>query len=175
MTMTRLLADTGLTLPGEGLTRWIVRFAVAAYFVSLAIGIRWPQRDRLARLWWSIACAACLVHIGLAMHFYHDWSHAKAYAHTARQTRELIGLDWGGGVYFNYLFELIWSADVAWWWISPRSRETRPRWLVVLVHAYLLFIVFNATVVFGAGATRWMDVAALSVIAWMACRRSMTR
>ena len=36
------------------------------------------------------------------MHWEHDWSHAAALEHTANQTQDVVGVHWGGGLYFNY-------------------------------------------------------------------------
>jgi hypothetical protein len=159
--------------PGELLTLWTIRLSLAAYFLALA-ELLFSGHQRRERLWWTIGCLACLVHIALAMHFYHHWSHAAAYAETARQTRETIGLDWGGGIYFNYLFALVWLADVCWWWLWPGVRARRSLWISALLHGYLAFIFFNATVVFEDGPTRWMTLAVCGglAIAWVSTRWS---
>ena len=38
----------------------------------------------------------------------------KFQKNSARQTAEVFGLDWGGGLYVNYAFTAAWVADVAW-------------------------------------------------------------
>ena len=115
---------------------------------------------RWSRLAWTIGCALYLLHVACAFEYYHHWSHAEAYASTARQTEEAVGLDWGGGLYVNYAFTLVWLADVGWWWMNAPSYLARPRWFDGAVHAFLGFIVFNATVVFANGFSRWFGVAA---------------
>ena len=137
----------------------MIRLSVAAYFAALAEMLL-PGHQRRSRAWWTIGCLACLAHIALAMHVFHHGSHAAAVADTARQTRDAIGLDWGGGIYFNYLFAAIWSADVAWWWIAPQSRAGRRLSVSAALHLFLAFIVLNATVVFEQGAIRWASAAA---------------
>jgi hypothetical protein len=150
----------------ETFTRWTVWISVAAYI--LALGVTLSRSDwRWSRRWWTLGCLACVAHIGLAMHFFHGWSHAAAYADTARQTREAVGLGWGGGVYFNYVFAAAWIADVAWWWVRPDSRAARAQWLSAILHVYLAFIMFNATVVFEERATRWASAAAFAGLAVM--------
>jgi hypothetical protein len=141
---------------GELLTRWTVRLAVALYVASLALR-RWPRWRRLA---WTLGCGCYLLHVAFAFEYYHHWSHDEAYASTARQTAEVTGLDWGAGLYVNYAFTLIWLADVAWWWVAPASYASRPRWLEWSIQAFLGFIVFNATVVFASGFSRWLGIAA---------------
>jgi hypothetical protein len=148
--------------------RWSVRIALALYLLSLLLRI--GRRDRLARWVWSAGCLAFLLHVAAAFHFVHHWSHTAAYAETARQTAEITRLDWGGGLYFNYLFAAVWLADVIWWWVNPNGYESRPRWIEGFVQAFMAFIVFNATVVFGHGAISWVGAVAMVVLllVWIA-------
>src|SRR5437899_2188707 len=102
-----------LTTSGEhrvGSTVWTVRFALLCYATSLWLHLRpspgGGQRQAAARLFWTLGCLAYLAHVATAFHFAHDWSHARAYAHTADRTWELTGWRWGGGLYVNYLFTL---------------------------------------------------------------------
>lgn len=152
------------------MTRTSVWLCVAAYFLALALAQRHP---RWARVWWTVGCFACLVHIALAMHLVHHWSHTAAYADTARQTREATGLDWGGGIYFNYIFAALWLVDVVWWWVGSQARARRPKWLSAALHLFLAFIIFNATVVFESGILRWSVLAAIACLAvwWFRNRR----
>ena len=93
---------------GEFLTRGTIDLALVGFFGSwlLSVGARSCSRSTfsLARLAWSAGALLLLVHIGLAFHFYHDWSHSAAVADTARKTQESVGLAFGGGVWVNYLF-----------------------------------------------------------------------
>ena len=100
---------------GEWLTRWTVRIALSLYVLTAALRLADRER-RTARLAWTLGCALFLAHVAFAFHFFHNWSHGHAYAETARQTRELFGLDWGGGLYLNYVFTLAWAADAGYWW-----------------------------------------------------------
>lgn len=77
----------------------------------------------------------------------------------------MVGLDWGGGLYANYGFAAVWTADVCWWWLAPRRYLARPRGLEWAVQGFLAFMAFNATVVFGAGAVRWAGLAACLFLA----------
>ena len=103
---------------GELLTRWTIRIAVALYVASLASRIFSPRWSRLA---WTAGCALYLLHVACAFEYYHHWSHTEAYDSTAKQTAETVGLDWGGGLYANYAFTLVWLADVVWWWAGSES------------------------------------------------------
>lgn len=152
---------------GELLTRWTVRIAMALYVASLAtrnFSTRW------SRLAWTAGCVLYLFHVACAFEYYHHWSHAEAYVSTARQTAEVVGLDWGGGLYFNYAFTLIWLADACWWWAAEESYQARPRWIDWTVHGFLGFIAFNATVVFATGFSRWMGIASCVLLVFVAIR-----
>jgi hypothetical protein len=147
---------------GELAVRWTVRVALALYALAVA-GLLLGERGRgwrpAARWAWTLGCAAYLAHVGCAFHFFHGWSHAAAYAETARRTQELFGLDWGGGLYFNYLFTAVWAGDVLWWWAAPGAYEARPRWLGAAVHGFMAFMAFNGAVVFATGLIRWVALA----------------
>ena len=149
------------------LTHTTIWFALVGYAMGAAgdFATRSDRCARLARGAWTVGCALLVAHILCAFHFYHDWNHAAAVAETARQTREQIGVDSGWGVYVNYLFAAVWIADAAWWWVGETTRARRPRWLSVAVHAFLFFIVFNATIVFGGLAARTFGaIVCLSVV-----------
>ena len=157
---------------GEWLTRGTVWLALSLYVAAeMAAACKRDATGGFARWLSTIGGAAFLLHVVCAFHFYHQWSHAVAYADTARQTAEFAGWNWGGGLYVNYAFLLFWLADVAWWWLSPGSYAARPRTLHLLVHAFVLFIVFNATVVFGEGWVRVYGAAGLlALLASASCR-----
>jgi hypothetical protein len=89
---------------GEILTHWTVRIAIALYVAGLALRGYSPKWSRLA---WTGGCGFYLLHVACAFEYYHHWSHANAYAATARQTAAVVGLDWGGGLYVNYAFTLV--------------------------------------------------------------------
>lgn len=144
---------------GEVLTTLTVWVALAGYFAGAgAYALSRGRRgwDRFARASWTVGCAALLAHVACAFHFKHGWSHAAAYRDTARQTSEVFRIDWGGGLYVNYALAALWVADVGWWWGRGLVAYRRRAWpLTAAWHAFLLFVVFNATVVFGEGFVRW--------------------
>ncbi len=140
---------------GEWLTRSTAWLAFAAWFAALALARHRATPNRSpADLIWLAGAVLMLVHTALAFHIYHDWSHTAAVVETARQTRELTGLNWGGGVWLNYMFAAVWLGDALWRLASPASHARRPRWLAVVTHGFLAFIWFNATVVFGSWPMR---------------------
>lgn len=170
----------------ETLTRWTVRGAFALYVLALALRIRAANRaDRrpsadllplnlrrraadppvLARWLWTGACALLFAHVGFAFHGFHHWSHRAAYAETARQTAELFGIDWGGGLFANYAMLLVWLVDVFGWWHSGPPSLRRPALRTWLAQGFLAFMWFNATVAFGHGSVRWVGLAGFVTLA----------
>jgi hypothetical protein len=153
---------------GEILTRWTVRVALALYVLSLTLRAWAAGRSTwlsLARLAWTGGCMVFLLHIVCAFQFYHHWSHAAAYEATAQRTAEVTGLNWGGGLYANYVFAAVWLLDVGWWWLDSRCYLARRRMIEWSIQGLLGFIAFNATVVFGRGAIRWAGLAAIAFLA----------
>lgn len=159
---------------GELLTRGAVFAAlVLAVFGSaerLTAGDRPGPRRKQWMLWtrwaWTGGCLAYLVHVAAAFHYTYDWSHGVAYRATARQTAEVFGLDWGGGLYVNYAFTIAWMADVARrWWAGERYRRL-PGALATGWRLFFLFMVFNGAVVFGSTPARWLGaVVCLALVA----------
>lgn len=159
---------------GKILTLWTVWLAIVFYVAALFLYV---ARSRFARLLWTAGLALYAAHVCLAFHFFYDWSHTKAYGETARQTWELFGVNWGGGLYLNYLFTLIWLGDALWWWKGSAAYRERPLWIAVAVQSFLAFMFFNATVVFGQGLVRLMGIfatVALAAVALLALLRRKT-
>jgi hypothetical protein len=157
---------------GEFLTRVTIWAALAAYLagtVCYLLSRRRYRWDLAARLVWTFACVSLLAHVACAFHFYHGWSHDSAYRDTARQTAEVVGLNWGGGLYINYVLVAAWVADVVWWWRGLEAYRLRPAPLVAAWQGFLLFIFFNGTVIFEAGLLRWLGLCsylALALVWW---------
>jgi hypothetical protein len=152
---------------GELLIVWSARIVVLFYALRLAADflVADPtRRERWARWAWTAGCVLFLAHLGLAFHFLHRWSHASAVAHTAQRTNEVVGLSWGGGVYINYAFTILWVADVVWWWIRAARNEPTPAAAYWTVHAIFAFMFFNATVVFGPPFWKWIVLAGTCVL-----------
>ncbi|MFH5806150.1 hypothetical protein [Alienimonas sp. DA493] len=156
-------------MTGEALVVWTVRVALGLLTVGF-VGRR-LRFERLARGCWAAGAAAMGAHLAAAFAVEHDWSHAAAVRATTRRTKALTGIDWGGGVWINYLFAAVWAADAAWWLAAPRGHAARPRWLDVGVGAFLGFIAVNGAIVFESGPTRWAGVACCAAIAAAGCVR----
>ncbi len=161
---------------GELLTRLAMWVTLGGYGVGAAM--YWAARgrrqwDARARLAWTIGCVALLIHVAFAIHFYHHWQHASIVRETARQTAEVFGIYWGGGVYFNYALAIGWVADVVWWWRGLDVYRRRSQLVTAAWHGFLIFMFFNATVVFKAGFLRWLGLAlcaGLVLLWWRAAK-----
>jgi hypothetical protein len=152
---------------GELLIAWSARVVVAFYLLRLAADVLIAdpvRRDRWARWAWTLGCAVYLVHVAFAFQFLHHWSHAAAVEHAARRTFEVVGFEFGAGIFVNYVFTLLWIADVVLWWRRSLASKTVAPFYYWLVQAIFAFMMFNATVVFGPAFWRWVAAAALVVI-----------
>lgn len=153
---------------GDDLTRWSIRLAVACYlgrvFVDLRPGTRCTKRGakRKARWLWTCGCMLYIVHVACAFGFYHQWSHAVAYRHTAEQTAAATGIRWGGGLYLNYAFTALWLADLALWWRHGIDSPYRSRVYFWMLHSLFAFMMINATVVFGPPV--WKPIAVIAAV-----------
>lgn len=109
--------------------------------------------------WWAwpasmAGCLALCAHMLLAMASRHQWSHQAALLDTARQTAEVYGVAWGGGLWVNYAFAGLWMAWLTAWKASPARFWNQPRWQLWGARAFVFVIVLNAAVVFAAPQRR---------------------
>lgn len=151
---------------GAELIAWTVRLGVLCFALTVggwAAGLKGAHQERWLRWSWTIGWGLFVLHMLAAFHFQHGWSHQRAYADTAKQTGELIGWEFGGGVYFNYLMILLWGVDVCAWWLGWAAAAGYRVWRKVIV-AYLCFMIFNGVAVFKAGWVRWVGVAVCLVL-----------
>lgn len=159
---------------GALLVVWTIRLALVGYGAAL---FGWldafvcreaPERANHWPRWaWTAGCLCGWTHLAAAFQFVHGWSNASAVAATAAETQAVLGVAFGGGVYFNYLFGLLWTADVARLWITDKPW---PRGFAWFLHGYLFLIVFSGAIVFEPGATRYVSLAVLllaaCILAW---------
>jgi hypothetical protein len=130
---------------GQAITVWLARASAVAYVIALLL--RATSFSRAARMVWTGALCLYLLHVCGAFEYFYHWSHAIAYEETARQTAELFGVEWGGGIYLNYLFTIVWLVDCLWWWVRSESYGERPRIVARTVDGFLAFMFVNATIV----------------------------
>ena len=166
---------------GELLTRGTIWISILAYTVgcvSFAVLRKKPYVDSITRLAWTVAVLALSAHYIFAFQFYHAWSHDAAYIETARQTAEVFHVNWGGGLFINYALLVLWMTDVGWWWLRELNSYRRRPWLLILFwHGFLIFIIFNATVVFKDGKLRWVGllICVSLVVSWLVTYHSRNR
>lgn len=149
--------------------------ATIAWATGEVLMRRSASHDRLARAIWTIGLALALLHVVVAFQFVYDWNHETAIAATVQQTADRFGLGWRGGIYVNYVFLLIWCADVCWWWIAAASHASRALRIEVARVVLFLFMFVNGAVVFASGVGRLVGVAAVTVvlIRWLARGREV--
>jgi hypothetical protein len=119
-------------------TAWLSGFLYAATLIGW--GRSRPVRQ--LRAFWTASWLVFLVHVALAFHVVHAWSHHEAWLHTEKQS------GYGDGIYLNYAVMFVWTVDVAWWWMHSTSYLRRPSWVAWSVHGFLLFMWVNAAIVF---------------------------
>lgn len=152
---------------GDLLMRVSISMSVAAYAAAEYLWYRRRREAfRLRAMLWTGSAALCLLHSALAFHVRHGWSHDAAARQTAAQTAAVTGIDWGGGVFVNYVFVGLWAADVAWLWAAPGSYMRRPPIVNGFVSAFFLFIILNGAVVFAGGPARVVGIAATATVIW---------
>lgn len=146
----------------------LLYYAPAAALLLLSRPADWQSfspRVRLARCCWSLSCLAYLVHVALAFHYFHRWSHDHAMAHT----QEVAG--WAEGIFVSHFFTLIWTADVLSWWLWPRWYAGRSPWIDRALHGFMAFVIFNGSVVFEGGLVRWAGLVMFIGLAVLLLRR----
>lgn len=147
-------------------TIWIA----LACFVAAEAGKRPAFAGRRAARWTTAVSAIGLLllvmHIALAFAVRHGWSHAAAVQATALQTAAVYGLDWGGGIYVNYLFAAVWALDAWLWHISPAASARRRKPIVWALRTFYAVIVVNGAVVFVPAPRRWLGLALTLWLLW---------
>ena len=176
-----VIAETLVMSPetGEHLMLWTVRASVVCYVIALWRWLFCPvvaesstrlsaqSGDRIYSATWFAAWLLCVLHVICAFHFRHHWDHAVAIEHTAKMTENVVGIRWGGGLYINYLFLLLWGASALDSLRYGGNRTENRRRLEVFLHAFAAFMMFNATAIFGPA---WWWVPTIAVVAVILCR-----
>ena len=115
----------------------------------------------------AAGAALCAIHVTLAMGLAHGWSHSSAVIATARQTKAVYGLDWGGGVFANYAFVAVWAFD-AWRWRARTDRPSpRSDTLTWTTRVFFLVMILNGAVIFAAGPRRILGAALVAALIWI--------
>lgn len=157
------------TITGGILTRVTIWLAVACWALVMAGRCRGREMPGALPIWF-VGLGAYVAHVIAAFEFHYHWSHLFALAETGRQTAALTGVDSGAGLWLNYLLGAIWAYDAARWAVTGHPRGAFYRtW-----HAFLAFMIFNGTVVFGQGPVRWFGLAVFTCLAalWLRAKLS---
>jgi hypothetical protein len=142
----------------------VVQSAWLAMMIWFLGGVVFLRCDRpLIQLVWASGAALQFLHVAIAFHAVHAWSHDAAFEHT----RTIGGF--GEGVYVNYAFTLIWCVDAMCLCASFDRYCRRPIWLHWVIHGFMAFIVFNAAVIFGSWVARLHFAIGVTWI-WLAIR-----
>ncbi|MCZ6793274.1 MAG: hypothetical protein O7J95_06635 [Planctomycetota bacterium] len=155
-----------LSTPADFLIRLTAVLALALYALSRRGGVTRHHAATSRRTLSTAGFLVFLAHVGCAFHFYHGWSHDSAYRETAQRTAEVLGVAWGGGLYFNYAFTLGWALDTLWWWLAPERYHRNAHSWRVAWGVYFAFLAIQSTVVFGTDWVRWIGAGAAAV--WLA-------
>lgn len=145
---------------GEAITRYSIRVSLFWYFAALTLMAFANPKDwtfntvcgRWLRWCWSWAALIFAIHVALAFHYYHAWSHTDAW----QRTQQVSGF--GNGLYVSYLFTIVWTADAAIWWLRPDWIAQRSYTVQAILNSIMLFIVFNGMVIFASGPIRTVGI-----------------
>lgn len=151
---------------GDGLLYGTAWLSIVAWAVS-----EWMRHGRVddpdrARTAFTLGLFALAGHSLLAFHLRYHWSQALALADTARQTQALTGRAVAAGLFVNYAFLTLWTAEVVWWWRAPAAYRGRAVALDWSVRVFFLFMFVNGAVVFARGPVRLVGLLATLAVAW---------
>lgn len=162
---------------GIELTHWTIRLALLCLAARIGGGLRWGNADwwfPRSRAIWTVGFVFFVAHVACAFHFYHEWSHAKAFQSTAEQTERQMGVRFGEGIYVSYAFTLLWLIDVTWQWIDGEGYQRLGRIWAIPLLLFMSFIAFNGAAVFEDGVTRWVGIP-VSVLLFIAAIGALLR
>jgi hypothetical protein len=116
--------------------------------------------------WWLFITGwvVGIIHMLLAYHLIHGWSHADALHDTRRLTQQMFDVDFPQALYANFVFYAVWLGD-AWWWKAAPAGYVRPMAATWILRGFYMLIIFNAAVVFAAG---WRRILGLLLVSWLA-------
>ncbi len=147
--------------------------ATILWACSEVVKLRNSVRAEPARTLYTAALAFAIVHVLVAFDLVYAWSQDAAIEATARQTAEVVGIRWGGGIFVNYLFLALWGADVWHWWVSPGPHEQRSTRLEGLRLVFFLFMFINGAIIFAGPVARLVGIPAAAAVmtAWLLSAR----
>ena len=119
--------------------------------------------------WWAYAIGAVILiaHMVIAMGVAHNWSHQSSVDATARQTYAVYGLNWGGGVFMNYVFAALWLIEAIRWQIRSATPTPRRAAIVWSIRIFYLVMILNAAVIFTPAPRRYAGAAMVLYLLWI--------
>lgn len=147
-----------LPRPGEFAVRWTIRLSLIGWWLAL-VGLLTVGNRLWIRRVWTLSWTAFVIHVIVAFEYVHHWSHTDVVRHTEAES------GFGSGVFVSYAFGLLWTVDVLCWELAPKTREQRPRWLARSWIGFMVFLVFNSTIIYETGPTRWSAVVGFVALA----------
>ena len=147
-------------------TAWasLLAWTASEWLKSTAVAV--SVRGTRARAFSTAGVLALCAHSALAFHTRYGWSHEAARRETARQTEAVTGLAFGGGLYVNEVFLIVWFVEVLWWWRAAARYRSRGRALEWPVRAFFLLMFVSGAIVFAHGPVRLAGIAAVLAVAW---------
>lgn len=152
----------------ESLIVWTARLMVLCYLLRCWLDWRIQPdekreqtRNQCRRLW-TCGLLLYLSHVVAAFLFIHNMSHQQAYQHTAERTTQVVGLNWGGGIYVNHLFLIFWLVDTILWWSQGVDYPYQSKLYYLCLQTIFAFMFVNATVIFGP--QHWQVIAICLVV-----------
>ena len=160
-------------MSGETIARLAILVSTATWAWAEVLKIRRPERVKPARRVWTFSLVLMFLHAIVAFDVGYGGSFEVAVAETARQTKAVTGIDWGGGFFLNFLFLAAWLVDAVWWWVTPLAYSRRPAILERGRLAFFVFMFFNGAVLFAGPVARTIGIPAVAAVstAWCVGRR----
>lgn len=116
--------------------------------------VAWVAAELSRNAWaWLYSSLAMACHFAAAMGVAHGWSHAHAFAHTAAVS------GFGPGLYVSYAVIALWAFDAV-----AGACGLPWRRMHTLTRAFVAFVMFNATVVYGTWPGKLLGVAAFGTL-----------
>ena len=147
-------------------------------FVAAQFGLQRSRPELRPPAWMHVAnaigVALCLAHITLAMGSVHGWSQEAAARATAVQTESVYGWRWGGGLFVNYLFVIVWAGDA---FFRTRPNGSYGAGVTWALRIFYGVVIFNAAIVFARGSMRAVGVLVVAalLLAWRSSSREKRR
>jgi disulfide bond formation protein DsbB len=150
----------------ESASVWAIRIALLLMLVVLIAEAqgKWRTHRAWASLWLAGAVLSLCHSLGSIATFHHG-SQSDAIESTAQQTEDLLGFRFGAGLFFNYVFVVVWLIDGSCCVFMPERYRQLPRGIKTSITAFLVFIAFNGAIVFQQGWMRWLGM--LGVVIWL--------